>query len=55
MAVLGVAGGPVVGEALRHLLDRVIEDPRLNTADALASELREWWHRGADARRGERG
>jgi tRNA nucleotidyltransferase (CCA-adding enzyme) len=43
MALLGVSGGPVVGEALRHLLDRVLEEPRLNKRDALQNELRRWW------------
>jgi tRNA nucleotidyltransferase (CCA-adding enzyme) len=43
MRVLGVAPGPEVGEALRHLLERVLEDPALNTPDALEAELRRWW------------
>lgn len=43
MEILAVPAGPAVGEALRHLLDRVLEDPHLNTAAALASELRAWW------------
>jgi tRNA nucleotidyltransferase (CCA-adding enzyme) len=42
MSFLGAPAGPEVGEALRHLLERVLEDPRLNTADRLASELRTW-------------
>ena len=42
MELLGVDGGPVVGAALRHLLGRVLEDPRLNNGPALASELRSW-------------
>lgn len=50
MQVLSVGPGPHVGEALRHLLDRVLEDPALNAPDALEAELRRWW---ADrARRG---
>ena len=43
MAVLGVGPGPHVGEALRHLLDRVLEDPALNAPAALEEELRRWW------------
>jgi tRNA nucleotidyltransferase (CCA-adding enzyme) len=43
MAELGLEPGREVGEALRHLLDRVLEDPRLNTPRALRAELRSWW------------
>ena len=43
MEVLGVGPGPHVGEALRHLLDRVLEDPSLNARPALEAELRRWW------------
>ena len=43
MAILGAGPGPHVGEALRHLLERVLEHPALNTPDALAEELRAWW------------
>lgn len=49
MDLLGVGPGPRVGEALRHLLDRVLEDPRRNQRAALEEELRAWW-----AGRGER-
>jgi tRNA nucleotidyltransferase (CCA-adding enzyme) len=42
MDVLGAPPGPEIGTALRHLLDRVLDDPRLNTAAALTSELRAW-------------
>jgi tRNA nucleotidyltransferase (CCA-adding enzyme) len=42
-AALGGTPGPHVGEALRHLLDRVLEDPGLNTASALEAELLQWW------------
>jgi tRNA nucleotidyltransferase (CCA-adding enzyme) len=45
MAILGAGPGPHVGEALRHLLDRVLEDPALNDAAALEAELRAWWTR----------
>ena len=43
MAVLGTGPGPHVGEALRHLLDRVLADPGLNAPAALDEELRRWW------------
>jgi tRNA nucleotidyltransferase (CCA-adding enzyme) len=43
MTTLGVSPGRVVGDALKHLLDRVIEDPSMNTSAALESELRAWW------------
>ena len=43
MATLGIAPGRVVGDALKHLLDRVIEDPSMNNSAALESELRAWW------------
>jgi tRNA nucleotidyltransferase (CCA-adding enzyme) len=43
MDLLGLAPGPEVGEALRHLLDRVLEDPRLNQRPALEGALRAWW------------
>ncbi len=42
MDVLGVAGGREVGEALRPLLDRVLEDPARNTKDQLRQDLRAW-------------
>lgn len=44
MRVLGAGPGPHVGEALRHLLDRVLEDPSLDAA-ALERELGAWWAR----------
>jgi tRNA nucleotidyltransferase (CCA-adding enzyme) len=43
MAALGAGPGPHVGEALRHLLDRVLEDPALNDAATLEAEVRAWW------------
>jgi tRNA nucleotidyltransferase (CCA-adding enzyme) len=43
MRVLGIPPGPSVGEALRHLLERVLERPALNTAEELTSELKVWW------------
>ncbi|HEY6001825.1 MAG TPA: CCA tRNA nucleotidyltransferase [Anaeromyxobacter sp.] len=43
MAILGAGPGPHVGEALRHLLDRVLEDPSLNDRGPLERELQTWW------------
>jgi len=43
MRALGIGPGPEIGEALRHLLDRVLEDPGMNAPDALEAELRRWW------------
>jgi tRNA nucleotidyltransferase (CCA-adding enzyme) len=43
MEVLGVPPGPEVGEAIRHLLDRVLDEPALNRREALEDELRRWW------------
>jgi len=42
MQALDGGPGPHVGEALRHLLERVLEDPSLNTPAALEAELRAW-------------
>ena len=48
MALLGLGPGAEVGEALRHLFERVLDEPSLNTREALSSELQRWWHgRGA--------
>lgn len=41
MRILGVAPGPAVGRALRALLERVLDDPSLNTSDALERLLRD--------------
>jgi len=41
-AALGGGPGPRVGEALRHLLDRVLEEPALNDPERLRAALREW-------------
>jgi tRNA nucleotidyltransferase (CCA-adding enzyme) len=43
MTLLGAGPGPHVGEALRHLLDRVLEDPGANTPERLEDALRRWW------------
>jgi tRNA nucleotidyltransferase/poly(A) polymerase len=42
MAWLGQGPGPLVGAALRHLTDRVIEDPSRNEPEALRQELARW-------------
>jgi tRNA nucleotidyltransferase (CCA-adding enzyme) len=42
MAVLGVGPSPAVGEATRFLLDRVLENPDLNSPGELAALLRQW-------------
>jgi tRNA nucleotidyltransferase (CCA-adding enzyme) len=42
MHLLGTSPGPHIGEALQHLLLRTLEEPELNTAEKLASELRSW-------------
>lgn len=43
MALLGVPPGPLVGEALRHLLDLVLEEPRRNDRPSLERALHDWW------------
>jgi tRNA nucleotidyltransferase (CCA-adding enzyme) len=43
MEILGAGPGPHVGEALRHLLDRVLEDPSRNVEEALRRDLEAWW------------
>jgi tRNA nucleotidyltransferase (CCA-adding enzyme) len=47
MTLLGAGPGPHVGEALRHLLDRVLDDPAENTRERLEALLRRWWERQA--------
>jgi tRNA nucleotidyltransferase (CCA-adding enzyme) len=42
MRILGCKPGPVVGRALRHLTDRVVEDPSCNTPEALDALLEAW-------------
>jgi hypothetical protein len=41
MRVLGLAPGPAVGQAIRELVARVLDDPSLNTAAALEQILRD--------------
>jgi tRNA nucleotidyltransferase (CCA-adding enzyme) len=43
MEVLGMGPGPHVGEAIRHLLERVLEEPARNERAALEEDLRRWW------------
>jgi tRNA nucleotidyltransferase (CCA-adding enzyme) len=40
---LGDGPGPHVGEALRHLLDRVLADPGENDPEKLRAALHRWW------------
>ncbi len=40
MRILGIAPGPEIGRALAGLLERVLDDPALNTAEALERLLR---------------
>jgi tRNA nucleotidyltransferase (CCA-adding enzyme) len=42
MEVLGCGPGRVVGQALRHLTDRVVEDPARNTPEQLRALLERW-------------
>jgi tRNA nucleotidyltransferase (CCA-adding enzyme) len=46
MHILGCEPGPIVGRALRHLIDRVIEDPSCNTPEALHALLEAWAEAG---------
>ena len=41
MRILGVGPGPEIGRAMARLLERVLEDPALNTPEALERILRE--------------
>ncbi|HEU5060837.1 MAG TPA: hypothetical protein VFU21_30110 [Kofleriaceae bacterium] len=41
MRILGIAPGPAVGQAIRALLERVLDDPALNTPGALERLLRD--------------
>ena len=43
MEVLPGISGRQVGEALRHLLDGVLDDPSMNTKARLSERLRAWW------------
>jgi hypothetical protein len=41
MRVLGIGPGPEIGQVLRRLLDRVLEDPELNQKEVLVAMIRE--------------
>jgi tRNA nucleotidyltransferase (CCA-adding enzyme) len=43
MEIIGAEPGTWVGEALRHLLERVLDDPGLNSPAALTAVARDWW------------
>jgi len=45
IAALGIEPSPAVGEALKHLLDRVLEDPASNERGVLLEELERWSRR----------
>ncbi len=47
MAALGCGPGPRVGEALRYLDERILEDPSCNTPAALLDLLRHWNERSS--------
>ncbi|MBN8468498.1 CCA tRNA nucleotidyltransferase [Corallococcus exiguus] len=47
MKALGIGPSPKVGEATRYLVESVLDDPSLNTADALRSLLTIWAARGS--------
>ena len=55
MDLLGTPGGKDVGDALRHLLEVVLDDPRANTRASLSGHLGDWWRarRGGEAGAGE--
>ncbi|MCP3099607.1 CCA tRNA nucleotidyltransferase [Myxococcus sp. K15C18031901] len=42
MATLGVGPSPIVGEATRFLMESVLDEPSLNTAEALKQRLLSW-------------
>jgi tRNA nucleotidyltransferase (CCA-adding enzyme) len=42
MAALGVGPSPLVGEATRFLVERVLDEPSLNTPEQLTELLRAW-------------
>ncbi|GHG99292.1 CCA tRNA nucleotidyltransferase [Comamonas sp. JC664] len=42
MATLGVGPSPVVGEATRFLVESVLDEPALNTSEALQARLKAW-------------
>lgn len=42
MGTLGVGPSPIVGEATRFLMESVLDEPALNTAESLKHRLKEW-------------
>jgi tRNA nucleotidyltransferase (CCA-adding enzyme) len=42
MAALGVGPSPKVGQATKFLLERVLDEPSLNTPEGLRAVLQEW-------------
>lgn len=42
MEILGAPPGPVVGDALRYLMENVLDDPASNTPERLRSLLQSW-------------
>ncbi|QSQ18129.1 CCA tRNA nucleotidyltransferase [Myxococcus landrumensis] len=42
MATLGVGPSPIVGEATRFLMESVLDDPSMNTTEALKRQLQTW-------------
>jgi tRNA nucleotidyltransferase (CCA-adding enzyme) len=49
MTHLGCRPGPVVGRALAHLTDRVVDDPGCNTLEKLTEMLDTWWAEASQA------
>lgn len=45
MALGGRPGGPWLGELQRHLLERVLDHPELNTPEVLKTEVQVWFSR----------
>jgi tRNA nucleotidyltransferase (CCA-adding enzyme) len=43
MDLLGLPRGPQVGHAMRYLMERVLDDPDLNTAESLERLLKGWF------------
>jgi len=43
MGLLGIPPGPLVGEALRALLDEALDDPGVDTPERLEALARGWW------------
>jgi len=42
MRILGIGPSPAVGEATRFLMEQVLENPAMNSADALTEVLQKW-------------